>query len=157
MPVTIVSLASLALSAGIALIAVAGSAPAAETVSAEEPLTMAQMEGGQPLIAPPYFLTPEMSDQLAYKQAVAAGNSAALIMFLARNPDAPQAGEVRQLLAARRTPDSLAVSEAMAGGDAEVVRAFDAARLAGTRASWDAFLKRHGGHPLSAQVPFFEP
>lgn len=147
----------LALCFGLSMIVMAGALPFAETAIAEETLTMAQDSGGQPAIAPPYNLTPEMSDQIAFEQAVAAGNSAALIMFLARNPDTRQAPEVRQLLAARQTPDSLAVTEAVAGGDAEVVSAFDAARLAGTREGWDAFLQRHGGHALSAQVQYFRP
>jgi hypothetical protein len=147
----------LALSAGISIIAMAGEVSAAEPVIAEETLMMAQNPGDKPAIAPPYNLTPEMSDQIAFEQAIAAGNSAALIMFLARNPDTQQAPEVRQILSARDTPDSLAVTEAVAGGDAVVVSAFDAARLAGTRDGWDNFMRRHGGHALSAQVQFFMP
>lgn len=157
MSMTIINLPLLALSAGIAWIAMAGSASADETGTAEGTVTMAQIPGDRPVVAPPYPLTPEMSDQLAFEQAIAAGTSAALIMFLARNPGTKQAADVRQLLAARRAPDSPAETEAVAGGDAEVVSAFDAARLAGTRAGWDAFLKRHGGHPLSAQVQYFMP
>jgi len=157
MSVTFVNLPLLALSAGVALTVVAGSAFAAETETVEENPTLAQTPGDQPAISPPYFLTPEMSDQLAFEQAIAADNSAALIMFLARNPDTKQVTEVRQLLAARKTPDNLVVIEAVAAGDAEVVRAFDAARLAGNRESWDAFMKLHGGHPLAAQVQYFMP
>lgn len=157
MSITFVNLPLWALSAAVALTAVAGCAPNATAATVEENPTVAQNQGDQPAIAAPNFLTPEMSDQLAFEQAVAAGNSAALIMFLARNPDTKQAPEVRQLLAARSTPDNRTVTEAVAAGDAEVVSAFDTARLTGTRDSWDTFLKRHGGHPLAAQVQYFMP
>ncbi len=157
MSVTFVNMRLLALSAGLALTAVAGFAPIAMTETVEEDPAVAQNPTDQPAVSAPYLLTPEMSDQLAFEQAVAAGSSAALIMFLARNPDTAQATEVRQLLTARRTPDDLVVIEAVAGGDAEVVSAFDTARLSGTRAGWDAFMKRHAGHPLSAQVQYFMP
>lgn len=129
--------------------------PMPEFPSAEEMRMMPQTPGDDPLIMPPQLVTPEMSDRLAFDQAVAAGTSAGLIMFLARNPDTAQAPEARRLLDLRRIPDSPAVIAAAAGGDAGVVAAFDAARLAGTRAAWDMFLARHGGHPLAAQVAFF--
>lgn len=157
MSVRFVNLPLLTLSAGLALSAVAGFASTAKATTVEENPEVAQNPGDQPATSPPYFLTPEMSDQLAFEQAVAAGSSAALIMFLARNPEAKQTTEARQLLAARRTPDSSQATEAVAYTDADVVRAFDAARLAGTREGWDAFMKLHGGHPLSAQVQYFMP
>ena len=100
---------------------------------------------------PPALLTPEESDRLAFEQAVAAGTNAALILFLAREAQNPWIEEARQLLALRQTPDA-AGAAAIAGPNAQVIEAFDAARLADDPAAWDAFLSRHGTHPLAAEA-----
>ena len=157
MSVTFANLKAFALCLGMAVTVVASSAPFAQAETVKENPTVAKVPGDTPATAAPNLLTPEMSDQGAFDQAVAADSSAALIMFLARNPDTVQAPEARQLLAARKTPDSRMVTQSVAGGDADVVGAFDAARLAGTAEGWDAFMALHGGHPLSAQVQYFKP
>jgi hypothetical protein len=158
MPATIAILPCLILPACLAPMAGAEMPPATQEIAAMPPAPPA---GGNPaddpMIAAPALVTPEMSDRLAFEQAVAAGTSAGLIMFLARNPDSPRAPEIRRLLGLRGSPDSAAATAAAAGADADVVAAFDAARLAGTRAAWDAFLARHGSHPLAAQAVFFAP
>ena len=100
---------------------------------------------------PPALLTPEESDRLAFAQAVSAGTNAALILFLAREPQNPWIEEARRFLALRRAPDP-PTAAAIAGPDAEVVEAFDEARLANEPAAWDAFLSRHGTHPLAAEA-----
>lgn len=100
---------------------------------------------------PPALLTPEESDRLAFEQAVSAGTNSALILFLARETQNPWIEEARRLLALRRTPDA-AGAAAIAGPDAEVIRTFDAARLSGGPAAWDAFLSQHGTHPLAAEA-----
>lgn len=92
------------------------------------------------------------SDRLIFDQAVAQDSNAALILFLARNPASPQAPEARRLLAQRRSPDAPGTALAVAGSDADVVAAFDAARLSGDPAAWTAFLSRHGSHPLAAEA-----
>ena len=93
----------------------------------------------------------------AFDQAQAARNSAALIMFLIHHRDDPALASVREVLAHRRQPDSRATLLATAGPEAEVVAAFDAARLAGTAAAWQDFLARYPGHVLASEVPFFIP
>jgi hypothetical protein len=88
----------------------------------------------------------------ALAQAVAADTNAALILYLARYPGEPWTQEARRLLALRRLPDPEGVAEATAGPDARIVRQFDAARLSGSQAAWEAFLARHGTHPLAAEA-----
>lgn len=82
--------------------------------------------------------------------ALAAGSNAALIRFLARHGDDPQAPRIRQALAARG-PDSTGQAAA-ADPDAAVIAAFDAARLAGNAAAWSAFQGRYPTHPLAAEA-----
>lgn len=103
-----------------------------------------------PAARPPGALSP-----LAQVQALE--SSAALILFLARNPDSPEAGAARAALALRRTPDPAAVLARDAGADAGVVAAFDAAHLAGTAAARADFLAVHAGHPLAAEARFWMP
>lgn len=88
-------------------------------------------------------------------QALSANSNAAIIMFLLRNPGDPFTDQAVISLNARRTPDSAQALQAAAGGDAALVGAFDAARLANTDAAWVDFLARHGGSPLAAMVPLF--
>lgn len=101
-----------------------------------------------PLPPPAPRGAPEAEEAAA---AMAAGSSTALILFLARHPDDPASPGVRAALATRRAPDPPAAA-AMAGGEAEVVSAFDAARLAGTAAAWSDFVARYPTHPLAAEA-----
>ena len=92
---------------------------------------------------------------VALDQVLAANSSAALIMFLIKNPDDPFAEQARVYLRARLAADSEAKLRAAAGSQTPVVAAFDTARLQGTKGAWDAFLARYGDHPLSAEVDHF--
>ena len=80
-------------------------------------------------------------------RTLADGSSGALILFLARYPDGPDAGTVRAALAARRQPDPAPVG----GPDGDIVAAFDRARLDGP-ATLDAFAARYPNHPLAAEA-----
>lgn len=102
----------------------------------------------EPLPPPAPRGAPEAHEAAA---ALADGSSTALIQFLARHPDDPAAPRVRAALAARTAPDQPG-RIAAAGGEAEIVAAFDAARRAGTAAAWDAFTRRFGDHPLVAEA-----
>lgn len=102
----------------------------------------------EPLPPPAPQGAPEAEEAAA---ALAEGSSTALIQFLARHPDDRNAPRVRAALAARTAPDDPA-RIAVAGGEAEIVAAFDAARRAGTDAAWDAFAARFKGHPLVAEA-----
>jgi|GEM_PF-6431290 len=102
----------------------------------------------EPLPPPASRGAPEAEEAAA---ALAAGSSAALILFLARHPDAPAAPKVRAALSARRAPDAPAAT-AVAGGESAVVSAFDAARLAGTADAWSDFIARYPTHPLAAEA-----
>ncbi|MEO5614737.1 MAG: hypothetical protein ABIR04_07415 [Cypionkella sp.] len=93
----------------------------------------------------------------AFDQALAARSSAALIMFLIHHRDDPALASVRDVLAHRKRPDSPAVLAATAGAEADVVGAFDAARLAGTASARQAFLARYPDHILAHEVAFFMP
>ncbi|NAZ38175.1 hypothetical protein [Rubellimicrobium sp. CFH 75288] len=108
-------------------------------------------QGPDPRIMAPSLVSPAESERLAWEQAEAAGSSAALIQFLARNPDSPFAEEARARLAARRSPDPPGTAERVAGTDADVVEAFDRARLAGPDAL-RGFLAQHGTHPLAEEA-----
>lgn len=90
--------------------------------------------------------------QSVYEQAVAAGSSAALILFIARNPDHPLADAARRDLAARGTVDPASPG----GPDGDIIMQFDTARLHGS-AALNGFAARHPGHPLAveAQRPFW--
>jgi len=101
----------------------------------------------EPLPPPAPEGAPEAEEAAA---ALADGSSTALILFLARHPDNAAAPRVRAALARRTAPDA-AARIAAAGGEAEIVAAFDAARRAGTDAAWDAFAARFGSHPLVAE------
>lgn len=91
-----------------------------------------------------------------YARTLAADSSAALILFIARYPDDPLAGEARLRLRAR--PPDPAHSEGPHGAnpDGAIIAQFDAARVAGP-AALDAFARRHAGHPLAAEAlrPFW--
>ena len=80
-------------------------------------------------------------------RALADGSSGALILFLARYPDGPDAGTVRAALAARRQADPAPVG----GPDGDIVAGFDRARLDGP-ATLDAFAARYPNHPLAAEA-----
>ncbi|NUB46523.1 hypothetical protein GEU84_019190 [Fertoebacter nigrum] len=97
-------------------------------------------------------LTGAASERLIYDQARGQNSNAALIMFLARNPASPHAPDARLHLTLRTTPDAPGIAQAVAGADADVVSAFDAARLAAGSGPLRAFLDRHAGHPLAAEA-----
>ena len=80
-------------------------------------------------------------------RALADGSGGALILFLARYPDGPDAGTVRAALAARRQADPAPVG----GPDGAIVAGFDRARLDGP-ATLDAFAARYPNHPLAAEA-----
>jgi hypothetical protein len=87
--------------------------------------------------------------------ALSANSNAAIIMFLLKHPGDRFSEMARINLKARRLPDSPQALQAAAGGDADLVAAFDAARLANTDATWSDFLARYGETPLAAEVPNF--
>ena len=95
-------------------------------------------------------LPPPEKNPLGYKrieldQAVRTNTNAALILFLMRNPDGPEAAEARSLLDQRRTPDPAGAAR---GPDADIITAFDTARLQGDDAALQAFIQRYGATPL---------
>lgn len=102
----------------------------------------------EPLPPPAPEGVPEAEEAAA---ALAANSSAALIQFLARHPTDPATPRVRAALAARTAPDEPSRAAA-AGGEAEIIAAFDAARRAGTADAWSAFAARYEGHPLVAEA-----
>lgn len=102
--------------------------------------------GGGGTLPPP--VDPKVAIEAAFAGARAAGSNAALILFIARNPDTAEAGTARHLLAARRTIDPLPYP----GPDGAVLEAFDRARLAGP-AALAAFAEIHrDGHPLGTEA-----
>ncbi len=126
---------------------------AAPVVSAETAQDSSSDPGKSPTLAPPG----QRERSPAFDQAQAARSSAALILFLIHHRDDPALASVRDVLAHRSQPDSPAVLAATAGAEAEVVGAFDAARLAGTAAARQAFLTRYPDHILAREVAFFMP
>ncbi|MCZ0963356.1 hypothetical protein [Paracoccus benzoatiresistens] len=102
-----------------------------------------------PLPPPAPQGVPESQEAAA---ALAAGDNASLILFLARHPADPAAPRVRAALAGRRTPVSPAAATAVAGGEGAVIAAFDAARLSGTDRAWTDFMTRYSTHPLAAEA-----
>lgn len=109
--------------------------------------------GKSPPLAPPG----QRERSPAFDQAQAARSSAALIMFLIHHRDDPALASVREVLAHRSQPDSPAVLAATAGAEAEVVGAFDAARLSGSASARQAFLARYPGHILASEIGYFSP
>lgn len=106
-----------------------------------------------PAVSPvPPAADPAVAVQRQLDAARAAGTSVALILFLARYPDAPAAGPARAALAARRLPDPPAdPGDPAADPDRDIAAAFDRARLAGP-AALDAFAARTPNHPLGAEA-----
>lgn len=91
-----------------------------------------------------------------YARTLAEESAAALVLFIARYPDAPLAEAARARLKARALPDpappgGLEGGNFPAGPDGAVYAEFDAARRAGP-AALDAFARRHPGHPLAAEA-----
>ncbi len=102
--------------------------------------------------AVPPAADPAIAVQRQLDAALAAGTSAALILFLARYPDGPAAEGARAALAVRRAPDPAPAAGATpADPDRDIAAAFDRARLAGP-AALDAFAARTGNHPLGAEA-----
>ncbi len=122
-----------------------GSEAAEMTAPSEKPTS------GPPTLGPPG----SRPRSPAFDQAQAARNSTALILFLIHHRDDPALASVRDVLANRRQPDSRATLLATAGPEAEVVGAFDTARLASTAAAWQGFLARYPGHILASEVGYF--
>jgi hypothetical protein len=87
--------------------------------------------------------------------ALFANSNAAIIVFLLKNPGDRFSEMARINLRARSIPDSAEALQAAAGGDADLVAAFDAARLTNSDAAWSDFLTRYGDTPLAAEVPKF--
>jgi hypothetical protein len=92
---------------------------------------------------------------LVLDTAFSANSNAAIIVFLLKHPGDRFSEMARISLRARRTPDSAQALHAAAGDDADLVAAFDAARLANSDAAWSDFLSRYGDTPLAAEVPKF--
>jgi hypothetical protein len=101
------------------------------------------------------LISEDEADRIAFDHAVAANTNAALIFFLARNPQSRFVPSARQSLAVRRSPDAAGVAAEVAKTDADVIEAFDAARLAGTATAWQGFLVRYGSHPLAVEAQFW--
>lgn len=91
-------------------------------------------------------------DRRQLDQAVAAGSSAALVMFLSRFPDSSLVPEARADLKSRVKPDPEGVTRQVAESDAEVVMAFDRARLSGDSAQVSAFIAQYAPHPLTIEA-----
>lgn len=91
--------------------------------------------------------------EAALDKALADGSNGALIMFIARNPEEPQAERAREALAARSRPDA----SPWPGPDGNIVAAFDRARLGGP-AALAAFAAATPNHPLAAEAlrPFWQ-
>lgn len=83
-----------------------------------------------------------------FADAEAAGSNAALILFILRYPDEPQAATARAALAARRSPDP----RPDPGPDGAMIAAFDAARLSGDPAALKAFAAAYPNTPLAAEA-----
>ncbi len=109
------------------------------------PLAAGAGAGGLP---PPRDPGQAILEQLRSAQS-APGNDA-LILFLARYPEQPSAGTARRLLRAR-APETIAGP----GPDAEIILAFDRARL--TPSALADFQRRYAGHPLAREAanPFW--
>ena len=123
-------------------------APVVATTTAQD---LSPDPGKSPPLAPPG----QRERSPAFDQAQAARSSAALIMFLIHHRDDPALASVRDVLANRRQPDSRATLLTTAGPEAEVVGAFDTARLAGTAAAWQGFLARYPDHILASEVGYY--
>lgn len=109
----------------------------------------AQTTGG--IMAPPPDYPAVM--EKALDEALADGSNGALVMFIARYPDEPQAERARVALAERTAPDATR----RPGPDGDIVGAFDRARLAGP-AALAAFAAAYANHPLAAEAlrPFWQ-
>ncbi len=82
-------------------------------------------------------------------RAEARGDNAALIAFIARNPDEPLAERARAALRARPLPDPTPAD----GPDGAIFLAFDRARLSADPAAALAdFARTYSGHPLAAEA-----
>ena len=101
---------------------------------------------------PPPRYSDEQLSRMAYDRAVEDGSNAALEMFLARNPGSPYASQARKLLSSRHAADDPVTIRRVAGSDADVVAAFDRARLSGDPEQLQAFIARHGSHPLGEEA-----
>jgi hypothetical protein len=100
---------------------------------------------------PPPLLSEAGFDRVAYEQARDAGSNAALIFYLARHATSPYAPAARADLATRQSPDAAGAAAQVGGTDADIISAFDAARLSGP-AALRAFIEAHGGHPLAGEA-----
>ena len=107
----------------------------------------------QPIQRPGPPISRERS--LVLDTAFQANSNAAIIMFLLNNPGDRFAPMARTNLNARQTPDTPQALQAAAGANADMVAAFDAARLSRSDAAWNAFLARYGDSPLAAEVANF--
>ena len=121
--------------------ALAGLAGAAD---ATQPVFEPGRRAGTGAVAPQADPAIALRRELA--AALAAGTSAALILFLARHPDTAEAGTARAALE-RREPDPAPPG----GPDGDIVAAFDRARPGGP-AALDAFAARYPNHPLAAEA-----
>lgn len=91
---------------------------------------------------------PAVAMRLSLAQAVADGSTAALLLFIARNPDTVEAGEARHLARARTHLDPLPYP----GPDGAILEAFDRARLAGADALAAFAARYRDSHPLGAEA-----
>ena len=109
-------------------------------------LALAGLAGGASGAPAPPQADPAGAVQRQLDVALAAGTSAALVLFIARYPD-ETADPARAALAVRRVPDPRPDS----GPDGDIAAAFDQARLAGPGAL-EAFAIRNGNHPLGVEA-----
>lgn len=93
-------------------------------------------------------LDPAVALNRSFARAVAEDSNAALLLFIARNPDTAEAEAARGLLARRPGLDPLPYP----GPDGPILEAFDRARLAGP-AALAAFAARYrDSHPLGTEA-----
>lgn len=104
--------------------------------------------GAAALAETPPARDPAIAVAEEFAGAEAQGSNAALILFVIRHPEAPEAATARAALAARRSPDP----QPDPGPDGAIIAAFDAARLSGDPGALAAFAARYPGHPLAAEA-----
>ena len=139
-------------------LAIAACVPAAGLDAAPVAATPTEQDlGPDPGKSAPLAAPGQRERSRAFDQALIADSSAALIMFLIHHRDDPALASVREVLAHRSQPDSPAVLAATAGAEADVVGAFDAARLSGSASARQAFLARYPDHILARELALFLP
>lgn len=124
---------------GLLALGLAGGLAACGTLAQAQPR---RSEG----LPPP--LDPAVALDRSFARAVAEDSNAALLLFIARNPDTTEAEAARRLLARRPGLDPLPYR----GPDGPILEAFDRARLAGPEALAAFAARYRDSHPLGAEA-----